>query len=138
MRMENVHSSLAVRAEQRIGWLTLVLGLAAAAGVAVVLTMPAGAGVAVGTLLAWVNHRWLRQGLDAVVKVSVAQAGSKKPRISRWTWARLFGRYILIGVVAYAIVKFFAVPVLSVVAGLFALGAATMVEGIYEAAVRPN
>lgn len=128
------------RAERRIGWFTLALGLAAAACVALAGRGPAAAGVAVGALLAWISFRWLQQSLDTLVQVSVAQhdpMGQTRARIPLVAAAKYGGRYVLIGLVVYVIVRFFGVPVLSVLAGLLSLGAAAMVEGIYEGVARP-
>lgn len=121
-----------VLAERRIAWLTLVIGALAAAIAAVALSPRAGVGVAAGALLAWINFRWLQQALDAVVKLSTAQADAPKPQISKWVWIRLFLRYVLIGGVVYVMMSRFNVPVLSILGGLLALGAATMAESIYE------
>lgn len=128
-------------AEQRIGRLTLLLGLAAAAAVWPLVSASAAAGVAAGAALAWMNARWLREALDSLVAAAVSQHDSvergRRPRFPFRVGAKLIGRYILMAVAVYVIVKFFDVPVLSVLAGLLALGAATMVEGIYEAFARP-
>ena len=128
------------RTENRIGRLTIALGITASAIAALAISMPAGLGVAVGTALAWISFRWLQQSLDALVQAAVAQhARAERAQPVRFPFsvgAKLLGRYALIAVVLYVIVTFLAVPVLSVLAGLFALGAATMVEGIYEAVAR--
>lgn len=141
MATANPTESFAVVAERRIGALTVWLGLAAAVIVALTFSTRAGAGVAVGTALAWINYRWLQQALDAMRDVAVAQhppvSSGRKARIPWRVGAKFIGRYVLIGVALYVIVAFLAVPVLSVFAGLFALGAATMVEGIYEAVRKP-
>ena len=120
------------RAERRIGWLTLALGCAAAAAVALLLSLRAGVGVFVGAALAWVNLRWLQQALDSLVLLSTAQVGAPKPRISFLLYVKFFGRYALIVLVLYAMVARFGVPILSLLGGLCALGAAAMVESVYE------
>jgi len=131
---------LYLAAERRIARLTLLLGLTAAAVVWPLVSAAAAAGVAVGAALAWVNALWMREALDSLVSASVAQheaAGrGRAPRFPLRIGAKLVGRYALLAAVVYVIVKFFAVPVLSVLAGLLALGAATMAEGIYEACAR--
>lgn len=120
------------RTEQRIAWLTLVLGGTAAIIVAI-LRRPAWAqGLAVGTVLAWLNFRWLKRGLDALVAVATAQEGAAKPRIPFGTWFRLMFRYGLIAFCVYVIFKYLEVPLASMVVGLCALGAATMAASVYE------
>lgn len=130
------------RAERRIETIALALGGAAAILTGALYSWPAGLGVAAGALLAWLNSQWLRQGLDAMRNAATAQHDAERPeasraRVSPVLFAKLLGRYVLIGLVAYVIVLFFSVPVLSILAGFLSLGAAAMVEGVYEAVARP-
>ena len=67
--------------ERRIAWLTLILGFLAGGIVAVLRDPWWGAGLAIGAGLAWLNFRWLRQGLDALVAASTAQSGAEQPRV---------------------------------------------------------
>lgn len=124
--------------ERRIAWLTLAIGTAASAAVAVGVSWRAGAGVLLGALLAWVNLRWLQEALDALVRLSKAQQGASRPRISTWVYMKFFGRYALIALITYVIVTRFAVPVLSVLGGLCALGAAAMAGSVYELIAKPD
>ena len=131
-----------MRAENRIETIALALGAAAAIFAGFFFSWPAGLGVAAGALLAWLNSQWLRQGLDAMRDAATAQHVAEQPeasraRISPLLVAKLLGRYVLIGLIAYVIVVFFSVPVLSILAGFLSLGAAAMVEGVYEAVARP-
>jgi hypothetical protein len=120
------------RTEQRIAWLTLVLG-GATAFIAGILRHAAWAeGLAIGTALAWLNFRWLKRGLDALVAVSTAQEGFAKPRIPVGTWFNLMFRYGLIAFCVYVIFEVLKVPLASMVVGLCALGAATMAASVYE------
>jgi hypothetical protein len=118
--------------ERRLARTTLVLGGIAAAAVAAFHSSPAGIGVLIGTLLAWVNFRWMEQAVDAVATLAVAQSGAPRPRISSWTYAKFFARYALIGLVVYGIVSRSSVPAVSLLGGLLALGAAAMVEGLRD------
>ena len=126
------------RAERRIGWLTLVLGLGAAIAVARLVSSSAGAGIAAGTVLAWFNYRWLESFIDALVRVSSAPEETPRPRVSAWAYLKFFGRYVLIGSVLYVMVARFAIPILSILSGLLALGAAAMAEAIYEIFLEPD
>jgi hypothetical protein len=128
--------SPAALAERRIVRLTLVLGFLAAIPVALWYSWRAGAGVFIGAVLAWINARWLQQALDALTLLSTAQAGVPKPRISAWLYLKIFGRYVLMGVVIYIMITYFAVSVVSLLSGLLALGAATMAEFLYESVTR--
>ncbi len=121
-----------VRAERRIGWLTLGLGMGGALVIALVISRPAGVGVAVGAVLAWVNYRWLKQAAHAMSRVAAAQVDAKKSGVSMWVYVKFFARYALIALVLYVMVARFVVPIGSLLGGLLALGAAAMLESILE------
>ena len=130
--IEPAAAAVFARAEQRIAWLTLILGGATAVIVAI-LRHPAWAeGLAIGTMLAWLNFRWLKRGLDALVLAATAQEGFAKPRIPVGTWFRLMFRYGLIAFCVYVIFEVLKVPLASMVVGLCALGAATITASVYE------
>src|SRR5260221_10903919 len=67
--------------ERRIAWLTLAFGAAASAAAAFAGSRLWASGLLIGAVLAWLNFRWLRRGLDALVAASAAQAGAEKPRV---------------------------------------------------------
>ena len=118
--------------ERRIAWLTLLIGLAAGGIVAVLHDPWWGAGLAIGAGLAWLNFRWLRQGLDALAAASTAQSGAEQPRVPVGAYFRALFRYALIGFSLYVIFKVLRVPLVSMVVGLCALGAATIAVSVYE------
>lgn len=62
------------QSETRISQLTLVCGVVGAVLMAVFYQPRWGAGVLIGSLLAWLNFRWLKQGLDALTGTMAAQA----------------------------------------------------------------
>ncbi|HMD32810.1 MAG TPA: ATP synthase subunit I, partial [Candidatus Acidoferrales bacterium] len=62
----------------------------------------AAGAAALGTGLAWLNFRWLKQGLDAIEQVSSVQEGAARTRIPKGVLARFFARFALILVVLYA------------------------------------
>jgi hypothetical protein len=115
-----------------VQWLTIVLGFAAALAVGLRKSHGAGYGIALGAVLAWLNYRWLDQGLSAFVTGSAAQEGRPKPQVPLSTYFKFGGRYLLIGLALYGIVEFLAVPALWLIVGLMALGLAVTVEGLYE------
>jgi small-conductance mechanosensitive channel len=94
--------------------------------------MRVGAGVLIGALLAWVNFRWLKSALDTVTRAATAQAEPSKARVPLVSLFGLIGRYFLIAVSVCAIFIFFGIPILSMLAGLCALGAATVGASLYE------
>jgi hypothetical protein len=118
--------------ERRISWLTLLIGLVAALLVAILRDRLWGAGLAIGAALAWFNFRWLRRGLDALVVASTAQAGKEKPAVPLLAYFAIPFRYGLMVLAVYVIFIYLRVPLVSMVVGLCALGAATVVASVYE------
>ena len=124
----DVESAAAIR----LAWLTLTVGLAAAIVVALCGRPRMGAGVAIGTLLAWLNYRWLKLGVDALMVSATEGDGPASPRVPAGTYLKFAGRYLLIGLAVYASVSVLQIPLLGIIYGLLALGAAAFIEGIYE------
>jgi len=118
--------------ERRIAWLTLLIGFAAGGIVAALRDRWWGTGLAIGAVLAWLNFRWLRQGLDALVAASTTQAGAEQPRVPFGAYFRALFRYALIALIVYVIFIVLRVPLVSMVVGLCALGAATIAVSVYE------
>ncbi len=136
--METRVETFSERATRRMGWLTLVIGMTAA-GITLAFGHGRwGAGLAAGTALAWLNHRWLVRMVDALVVLSTAQADRPRPRVPASTYVLMAGRYFLLGFAAYVIVTIWAVPVSSILTGLLALGAAVITESLYEVFAHPR
>jgi len=129
-----VSATTATRTERRIAWLTLFFG--ALAGVAAaLLRQPLWAGgLMVGAVLAWFNFRWLRQGMNALVAASQAQAGVPQPRVPIGAYFRVLFRYALIAITVYVIFELLKFPLASMVVGLCALGPAAITASVYEIA----
>jgi small-conductance mechanosensitive channel len=135
--------------EQLIAGTTLVLGLAAAIPVGFFHNWMWAIGIVIGAFLSWLNLRWLKQGVATLAAASVAQANpevpasspqgvdtttssSKKATVPFGSYFFAMFRYALIALAVYVIFKYLKVPILSMIAGLFALGAATLVACLYE------
>ena len=118
--------------ERRIAWLTLVIGAVAACVTAVSYRRIWGAGLLIGAVLAWLNFRWLARGMDALVAASTAQAGAAEARVPVGTYFRALFRYGLIAISVYVIFKVLSIPLVSMVLGLLALGAAAVAASVYE------
>jgi small-conductance mechanosensitive channel len=118
--------------ERRIAWLTLVLGFTSGAIVALIGHRRWGAGLGIGTALAWLNYRWLRRGVNTLVLSSKGQAGSEKPRVPTGTYFLMLFRYGLIAVTVCVIFGYLKVPLLSMIAGLCALAVAAISASVYE------
>ena len=114
-------------AERRIEYLTIGIGAAVAICVGIVWSVRAGAGVAVGAFLSWINFRWMKQGISALARLS-SQHNVEKPRIPKTAYAKLLGRYALLIVAAYVILRGFRSMAASLLGGLFAGVAAVLVE----------
>jgi small-conductance mechanosensitive channel len=118
--------------EKRILRLTPALGALAGVTVAVLYGWRWGLGLFVGAILAWLNFRWLQDALDGLQLLSTAQEDAPQPRVPLGTWIRFAGRYVLIAIAIYVIFKIFKVPILSMLVGLCALGAAALAASVYE------
>ena len=118
--------------ERRISRLTLLIGLVAALLVAALHDRLWGAGLGIGAALAWLNFRWLRRGLDALLATSTAQDEREKAVVPIGSYFGAAFRYMLIAFAVYVIFEYLKVPVLSMVVGLCALGAATIAASVYE------
>jgi len=118
--------------ERRIAWLTLLFGFAAAAVFAALRRNSWAAGLAIGTALAWLNFRWLKRSLDALVVIATAQEGREKPKVPLSTYLVALFRYGLLGLVVYAIFVFLHVPLGSMIVGFCALAAAAIVASVWE------
>ena len=101
MAVENQANDISEGARQRIAWLTLALGFAAALIWFFAKSHKEGTGLAIGTALAWLNYRWLDQGLGALVSVAQAQEGSEQARVPTGIYAKFVGRYVLIALAIY-------------------------------------
>ena len=121
-----------LRTERRIAWLTLVFGAAASAAAAFAGSRLWAAGLLIGAVLAWMNFRWLRRGLDALVSASAAQAGAAKPRVPLVAYFAAVFRYGLIALVVYVIFKILRIPLASMVVGMCALAASAIAASVYE------
>ena len=115
------------RAERQIEYVTLGMGVVGALFAAARWGWRCAAGVMLGAFLAWINYRWLKQGMDALTQLSLAQAESEKVRIPKRVYVKFFARYALIIAVVYAILRGSLVPAAAVLAGLFALVGAVLV-----------
>jgi small-conductance mechanosensitive channel len=118
--------------ETLIARLTPILGTIAALSAFVLHRKDWAVGLVVGAALAWLNFRWLRQGLDGLVAESQAQAGQEKPRVSIVTYLLALLRYSLIALIVYVIFVYLHLPLVSMLVGLCALGAAAIAASVYE------
>ena len=120
------------RSESWISHLTLIFGAATAVPVGFLSGVRWGAGLMIGATLAWLNFRWLKQGLDALTQTIVAQGPQSKGSVPLGAYFKALVRYALIALIVYVIFEYLNVPVLSMILGLCALGAATLAVSVHE------
>jgi uncharacterized membrane protein YqjE len=130
----------------RIAWLTLGFGFASAVVAALLHRIDWAEGLASGAVLGWLNFRWLRRGVLAIVKSASTTAmlavAENRPEItenkSDTRGLDLLGvllmlfRYALLGLSVYVIFSYLHVPLVSIALGLCALGAAIMAASVWE------
>ena len=118
--------------ESLISGTTLVIGIAAAIPVGIFYDWIWAVGVGIGAFLAWLNFRWLKQGVGLLATAATSQSKQQKVHVPAGSYFTAMFRYALIAIAVYGIFKFLKVPILSMISGLFALGAAALVACLYE------
>jgi hypothetical protein len=116
-------------------WLVLT-GLVVAACAGYFGSALAAAAATLGAGLAWLNFRWMKQGLAAFEQVSREQEGAAKVRIPKRVLLRFFGRTALILIVLYVSLAYSLLPAWALLAGIFTLVAAVIGESVYQIACR--
>jgi predicted membrane-bound spermidine synthase len=119
-------------AERRIEFLTVGMGASAALVAGFLWGVKAGASIALGAALSWLNYRWMKQGVGALIPLATAQAGAEKVKIPKSVYFKFLGRYALLLVAAYVILSRLRLPATFLIAGLFAVVAAVMLELLFE------
>ena len=111
----------------------LIAGAVCTLGALVPLGWPLGwkmaAGLALGTVMAWLNFRWLAQGVNAIGE-RIVYAGSRER--GRGAVVRGIGRIFLIAIVAYGIFSCSVRGLVGFLAGLAMPVLALMCEAAYE------
>lgn len=115
-------------AERRIELFTLILGLVGGLCGGALWGMQVGFGVAIGAVFSWINFRWMKQGVGTLAQLSKAQQSAEKARVPASVYAKFVGRYALIVLGAYVILKYLKLPVISLLAGFGAVGVAALLE----------
>ena len=81
-----------------------------------------GAGFALGSAISWINFRWLKHAVDSL--------SGKRPRPRLAVLAGF--RYLLLGGVAYVILRYSSISLGATLAGLFVSITAVIVEIFFE------
>ena len=117
---------------RRVEWLTLTLGGLGSALAALWWGWRGALGVALGTVLSWINFRWLKGGVHAFGKAATELAGSEAARVPKRAYIKFIGRFALLLVAVYVILTRSWVPPVAFFAGLFASAAGVVVALVYE------
>jgi len=115
-------------AERRIEYLTIGFGAAGAIAARIYWGGRMGVGVAGGAAIAWINYRWLRQGVGTLARLAVAQAGEQKVNVPGATYLKTLGRYVLLILFAYVILHYLKLDIVAMLAGFASNVVAIFVE----------
>jgi len=126
-------------AYRRILRVAIALSVAGTLVAALLFTWQSGLGLAIGSLLAYINFVWLHRGTERFVERIIASnrttaVGETKPRKVRFAFPFPL-RYALLIAVAYVILKSYPRLLIGFIVGLILPILAAMGEGIYEALV---
>ena len=125
-------------AYRRILRVAIALSVAGTFAAALLFTWQSGLGLAIGSLLAYINFVWLHRSTERLVERIIASnqtsaaTGGAKPRKVRFAFPFPL-RYALLIAVAYVILKSYPRLLIGFIAGLILPILAAMGEGIYEA-----
>lgn len=119
--------------EARIGALGAGLGACAALAAGWLRGPAAGAGLASGAALGWLNYAWLKAGAVALTQPEAARGGPVT-RPMRLGMALFLARILLLVLGLCAIFISHLVPMEWVLAGLFAIPAGALIEGLRQLA----
>jgi len=126
----------------RILRVAIALSVAGTLAAALIFNWQSGLGLAIGSLLAYVNFVWLHHGTERLVERIIAAntntaEGKSKPRKVRFAFPFPL-RYGLLIAVAYVILKSYPRLLIGFIVGLILPIMAAMGEGVYEAVVISN
>jgi len=109
------------RAARRIARNMIWIGVMGTLAAGVARGWPWAAGFLLGAAISWVNYRWLKRLVESL------GGGKRQPGGLRFAI-----RYLLLGGGTYVILRLSPISVPAVLAGLFVLIAAVLVETAYE------
>ena len=124
-------------AYRRILRLAITFSVAGTLAAALLFSWQSGLGLAIGSLLAYINFVWLHRGTERLVERIVASnqtTAKSKPRKIRFVFPFPLRYGLLIGV-TYVILKSYPRLLIGFIVGIILPIVAAMGEGIYEAVV---
>ncbi len=120
-------ASIKLLSHGRILKLMAAVGLAGGILGAALVSVNFGAGVAVGTVLAFANYYWLKYSLRKAFE-QAAETGSR-PRL---LWLKYIGRYLVLAAVVAVLYAANAVSIVGLILGMGSFGFAVVLEGIFR------
>ena len=118
-------------AYRRIQRIAMALSAATTLASALFFNWRSGLGVAIGSLLGYINFVWLHRGAELMVE-RVAAPAERRPSKLRLIFAFLL-RYIFVITIACVILKSYPRMLVGFIVGLALPILAVMCEGVYEA-----
>ncbi len=109
---------------RRILVIMAVIGLAGSVLGSALVAVSFGAGVFIGSVLAFINYYWLKVSLKKIFALA-AETG-EKPRLLA---LKYFARYIVLGAVVAMLYATEAVSIVGVILGMGTFGFAVVIEG---------
>ena len=110
------------RAAHRLTALMSALSIAGTVAAGVWRGWSWAAGFAVGAAVSWFNFRWLRRLTEALGAARVRRASA----------VFLASRYLVLGLLAYVILRYTSISLPAALAGLFVSAAAVILEILFE------
>ncbi|MGB7207614.1 MAG: ATP synthase subunit I [Pyrinomonadaceae bacterium] len=120
-----VEQAIVPLSHRRILVIMAVIGLAGSILGSALISVSFGAGVFIGSVLAFVNYYWLKVSLKKIFDLA-AETG-EKPRLLA---LKYFARYLVLGTVVAILYATAAVSIVGVILGMGAFGFAVVIEGI--------
>ena len=120
-----VEQAIVPLSHRRILVIMAVIGLAGSVLGSALASVRFGAGVFIGSVLAFVNYYWLKVSLKKIFE-RAAETG-EKPRLLA---LKYFARYLVLGAIVAILYATGAVSIVGVILGMGSFGFAVVIEGI--------
>ncbi len=117
----------------RILKLMAIIGLAGGVAGWLLVSASFGAGVIVGTVLAFANYYWLKHSLRKVFAAAV-ETGERP----RFLGLKYIGRYLVLAAVVALLYATNAVSIVGLILGMGSFGFAVVFEGLFNIFFRPG
>jgi hypothetical protein len=120
-----VEQAIVPLSHRRILVIMAVIGLAGSIFGSALISVSFGAGVFIGSVLAFANYYWLKVSLKKIFDLA-AETG-ERPRLLA---LKYFARYLVLGTVVALLYATAAVSIVGVILGMGGFGFAVVIEGI--------